>query len=409
MVGFSVALFKSLEEENSDYKITVVEEPELYEERNLENYSFPNLSEVIIAEYQNSDDIFIKVKDYIAQTEVMFDAVIPGLEYAVIAANQLAKILGLRHSGVDQIEVLTNKLLFREHCRKYNIPQPFFYEIESEQDIKRLFSPDKSFVLKPTNRQASLGVIKLFSEEDIEEAWEEVNNLDIKEQTVSRNISKEFLLEECIQGEEISTEAFVQNGNLIFLNFTDKVTTDGKYSVELGHTVPSIKDENIKNKVLFNTKKLLRSLKFQNGVLHIEWILTKDGPKVIECAGRPPGDYIFYLIKAAYNFNPYETLIKILSGESIELPVQAKKGASIRFFNTSNIGTVKEIKGLDVLQNTISIVDWSINVKIGNKLRETKSSWDRIGHVIVVEDTPIKSNNIIDNIISKVKIETSPK
>lgn len=395
MIGFNVSLFQSLESTSNNIKITVVEEPDLYHLKNLKKYNFSILKEVLFSQYQQSELFIECVKKHIEKNNIKFSAVIPGLEYATSAAIKLADELNLPSPRINNPSIFSNKILFREHCKKYKISQPMYRIVKSQSDITDFFVKEP-IVLKPANRQASLGVIKIDNYEKISEAWAEVQNLDEKNQLAQREMEFNYLVEECVFGEEISTEVFIEEGKITFLNFTDKITTKGKYSVELGHTVPSINSKYLDAKVRPLIEKLLDSLNYQTGFLHIEWIITDKGPKIIECAGRPPGDQIFKLIKIAYGFDPYLMLINALSGNKTNFPVSFQKGASIRFFDPK-VATIKNIGDLNIL-NTPNIVDWKLKPKKTAHITEFKSSWDRIGYIIIEGSSPELANKSIENI-----------
>ena len=402
MVGFSKTLFNSLKDTEMDLKITVVEERELYFGKKMEQFSLDILNDVIFTEYQQSELYIEDITRYIKDTGIKIDAVIPGLEYAVAAAAETARILGLKNSNISNNDILINKLLFRLHCKKFNLPQPDFQEVKSVSDIYNFWEGNK-VVLKPANRQASLGVIKIASTEEIESAWNEVLSIDEGIQMANREMKHTYLVERCMFGQEISSEVFVKEQEISFMNLTDKIVTEGKYSVELGHIVPSQQSSLIKEEIKVITQELINSLGYQNGVMHIEWILTDEGPKIIECAGRAAGDQIFNLIKLAYNFNPYEAFIKIMANEEYIFPKNADKVSAIRFLKPIS-GVLKNISGLESFEFP-NIINWGLKIKVGDRISEYRSSWDRIGHFITVDKSYDELEYHIKKTLDNIKLE----
>lgn len=402
MIGFNVTLLRALDsEEPLSYHITVIEEPDLYENKQLQKYTFSCLRNVILAEYQQSTS-YLQVIEGL-QGEAQFVAVIPGLEYAVEAANQAANVLGLPNAGSIAPAILTNKYLLREHGKKHGIPQPRFTKIESLQDASDFYQ-GSPIVLKPANRQASLGVVKVQASHQIADSWQEVLMADEGHHVANRAMKWEYLAEDCMEGFEISSEVLVSNGEMLFFNCTGKETTTGRYSVELGHLVPALLTEPVEQEVRHLMKKLINSLEFKYGVLHAEWMITQEGPKLIECAGRALGDMIFPLIGYSYGFNPYTALVDVLSGKTPTFPQRACSGSYIHFF-TSEPGQVTRIDGVEALDHP-QVTSWSLIIKVGDEVNPVKSSWNRCGNFIVKGENAQKAREKAMELAKMVIIET---
>lgn len=405
MIGFNISLLESLERYDEPFVVTVIEEPDLYANKNLQQYSFQCLKQVVFSEYQQSTS-FLEALDELTGDSA-FDVVVPGLEYAVEATVKAAQKLGLPHAGEIASKTLTNKYQLRMFCAEQNIPHPRFAKIESLDDLCRFYQGNP-IVLKPANRQASLGVIKIKSDLELEDAWKEVLQIDEGVQVASRDMEWQYLAEECMTGLEISTEVFVSNGEVLFINCTSKETTSGRYSVELGHMVPALISSEIENQLRIITNKLVTSLCFGYGVLHAEWMFTTDeGPKLIECAGRAPGDSIFEMIELAYGFDPYLSWVNVLSGKTPVFPQLATRGAAIKFFS-SETGKVQQIEGIENLVDP-DLKGWEINIKTGDEIKPIKSSWDRIGYVLTTGENSLEANKLAEKMISNISITVSKK
>ncbi|NOJ73794.1 ATP-grasp domain-containing protein [Paenibacillus alvei] len=380
MVGRNRAFVTALEKNLPNTELYVLEEPDLHERHQKEPFTSLILKETRTGTYQQSDGLVKDAK--IWNDEIGFDAVVPGVEYAVMGAGRVAQELGLPYLGKKAVSSLTNKLRLRELCRDNNIPHPRFTRVQSLQDVHRFFEGDK-IVIKPANRQASAGVIKIEKEDDIEAAYEEMIRTDEGHKIAKREMKWEFMAEEYLDGIEVSVETLVQNGQVLFHNVTEKTTTEGRYFVELGHVLPaSLPSEQI-DQLLFNQKMLVFALQAENGFLHAEWKFTPEGPKLIECAGRAAGDFIMDLIEIAYGFNIYSTLLQILSNQKVTLPQDNIQGACIRFFEPSP-GVLKEIHGIELLEQGDEHLDsYLLTAKPGDQIYPINSSWARVGHVIV--------------------------
>ncbi|MEM5627512.1 ATP-grasp domain-containing protein [Bacillus wiedmannii] len=193
------------------------------------------MNNVIFCEYQQTRK-YLDLIDVLKEEN--FDAIVAGLEYAVVATNDIAKELNLPFAGENIANFLTNKLMLRNFCHINGISQPNYRQVRDLADIQDFFR-GAPIVLKPANRQASLGVIKISNKEEIFQAWNEVINIDETNQIPNREMKWEYLVEDCMVGIEISSEVFVKNKQLLFINNTEKKITSGRYSVEIAHLVPA--------------------------------------------------------------------------------------------------------------------------------------------------------------------------
>jgi biotin carboxylase len=386
MVGRSKAFIPALEKVAPDLEIYLLEEPELRQHHHKNPLNSAIIKEIRNGTYQQSYGLLETAQKW--HQEVNFDVVVPGIEYAVVGAGLVAKDLGLKYLGEKAVRHLTNKLHLRELCQKSGIGHPRFQKIKSVADVRNFFQ-GKTIVIKPANRQASTGVIKVEKESDIESAYTEMMAADEGHRVVNRPMQWEFLAEEYMSGLEVSVETIVQNGKAIFHNITEKKTTESLYFVELGHVVPARLDSQQTEIMYASQEKLVAALSAQDGFLHAEWKITDEGPKLIECAGRVAGDRILDLIELAYGFNVYEAIIKTLAGEPISLPQQPTNGACIQYFEPP-LGVLQEVRGIDALKSANSaLIDWSLTVKPGDAIAPFTSSWSRVGYVM----TAGKTNN----------------
>lgn len=387
LVGFSPLIIQFLEEIEG-LNLYVLEEKSLYEANHHAENEINNskiLKRVVFGEYMNSTK-YEEVIDELDK-EVHLDGVMPTRDYAVRAASHIAERLGLRGIGAENSKILTNKLLLRDACEKHNIPHPRFSRINSKEELKNFFNGNP-IIFKPANRQASLGISKISSVDDIDKAWEYTINADEDEkQIVKRDFSAEYIAEEFVGGYEVSVETIVQDGEVIFNNITKKMSLDDSF-VEIGHIVPAPLENEVQENIRREKTNFVKKLNIKNGLLHSEWKIVEGNPILIECAGRTPGDGIPRLISKAYDFNFFADVCRVYIGEKIKIPNEAVKVATSRFF-IGKEGIVKKISGVDILKNNKhgNIIKYMINVKEGDKVKRAESSWDRLGLVFLYANT----------------------
>ncbi|MEY9933106.1 biotin carboxylase [Catenulispora sp. GP43] len=309
-------------------------------------------------------------------------AVIPAVEYGVVAAAAVAAHRGLPGAGLTAARVLRDKVELRTRADAAGLPQPRWREAESPDDVAAFLGAAGRCVLKPANRQASLGVVILAPGDDVAAAWSQASTVSEPRMRAERGTPRRHLVEEYLAGPEISAEALVDSGEVVFTNVTAKTVLPGPWPVELGHVVPAPLPDRVADDISDLMGALAEAVGFGTGVLHAEWILL-DGhrPHLVECAGRLPGDSIDELIDLAYGGSIAADFIALLEGSRPARPRIPARAAAIRFLSGDD-GVVERIDGLDEAVLGEGVHEAVVSAVPGDVLRRPTSSWDRVGHVI---------------------------
>ncbi|MFD9435745.1 ATP-grasp domain-containing protein [Streptomyces sp. NPDC060002] len=381
-VGYNAAYLRAIDGIVPSGSVVVIEEPDIIRKRELQDAAtrFDCLDRIVPASYQQSSEALDLAAELTAARPVA--AVVPGLEYAVPATAALAEKLGLPGATEAAAQALRDKVRLREVSGAGGVRNPRWREVHGPADILD-FAGDEPVVVKPANRQASVGVQLLDSVDaaTAAQAWERTSSAAEYEQVPDRQLAWRFLAEERLRGPEFSVEALVRRGEIIFANITAKTVVPGPYPVELGHLLPAPLDQDTQTAFETAMRALVASIGFQTGILHAEWILTESGPTLVESAGRCPGDYLIDLVDLAYGTRIRLTLIDLLAGRPVTLPRAARQTSAIRFL-AAGPGTVTEVAGVDTAQGLPGVHVAEVDVEAGQEVRPWASSWDRAGHVI---------------------------
>ncbi|MFE2534883.1 ATP-grasp domain-containing protein [Streptomyces sp. NPDC059371] len=405
-VGYNAAYLRAIDGRVPSGSVVVIEEPDIIRKRELRDAAagFDCLDRIVPASYQQSAEALDLAVDLSAARPVA--AVVPGLEYAVPAAAALAAKLGLPGAGESAAQALRDKIRLREAAAAGGVRNPRWREVHGPGDILD-FAGDGPVVVKPANRQASVGVQVLDSVDatTAAEAWERTSSAAEYEQVPDRPLDWRFLAEERLEGPEFSVEALVREGEIVFENVTAKTVIPGPHPVELGHLLPAPLDQETRTAFGTALRALVAAVGFGTGILHAEWILTESGPTLVECAGRCPGDYLIDLIDLAYDTRIRLTLIDLLAGRPVELPRSSRRTSSIRFL-AAEPGTVTEVAGEDTAKALPGVRAVEVDVETGQEVRPWASSWDRAGHVIATgPDADTTLRHVLDA-VAAVRIAT---
>lgn len=199
-------------------------------------------------------------------------------------------------------------------------------------------------IVKPTDRSGSLGVQKVERAEELEAAIANAKAL---------SLHGEAIVEEFIEGREISVEMISQNGVHHALQITDKTTTGAPHFVELAHHQPSTLPADLQQRIFAITRRALDALGLTNGASHSEYKITKEGRVVVmEIAGRMGGDFIGSdLVPLSTGYDFLKGVIEVALGQPIEVKVQALARSSVVFDAPQELTCSADRTGYRIYQN----------------------------------------------------------
>ncbi|MFJ9559201.1 ATP-grasp domain-containing protein [Streptomyces fuscichromogenes] len=388
LCGFSKGLISDLDSLLPAASVLVVEDEYVSAARDVPRriVNHPCVAGVVHAPVQNEQEPARVVRAVSRPRHIR--AVVPATEYGVVAAAALADAWGLPGAGTPAAAILRDKAALRAHADSAGLPQPRWQPAEGVADVVAFRAAHGGrCVLKPADRQASLGVRLLDADDDAALAWVGTTTADEPRMRARDTGAGRFLVEERLCGPEVSVECLVDGGELLFLNITEKLLHPGPSPVELGHVVPASLPPEVTGELHRLMRLLVTSTGFGSGVLHAEWILV-DGvrPHLVECAGRLPGDSIDLLIDLAYGGRIVADLLAVLAEGDPPTRGPALAGAAIRFLSAQP-GVVRTVTGLTESRAAEGVREVDLAAEPGTVVKEVTSSWDRIGHLLATGTT----------------------
>ena len=259
---------------------------------------------------------------------------------------------------------------FKEH----NVPSPWFFVVDTLEELKE-HEIDVTFpcIIKPTDNAGSHGVAKVYSFQDL---------LDNYEYAHSCSRHGKVIVEEYLDGPEVSVEAMVVNGIVNILQITDKITTEAPHFVEMGHTQPSrlpvATQEAIRNVAV----AACTAIGIDKGPAHVEMKVTKRGPVMIELGARMGGDNITtHLVPLSTGIDMVGSTIKVALGEEPDITPTLHCGSAIRYFEVP-FGTIKAIENVEEANKIPGVKQITFTKDVGDESTPIHCSNDRIGFVI---------------------------
>lgn len=327
------------------------------------------------------------------------DAVISGAcDTSVGVAAYLCRSLGLPGNSESAAYNSTDKVAMLESFKQNGVAHPL-YQVVSKADLGgfELFLP-YPVIVKPTDSAGGRGVNLVLSEEGLREAVEISSRA---------GASGDVLIEEYMEGPEVSVEIIVADRVPHVLQITDKVTSGAPNFFEIGHVQPSALSSDTKAMIADLASRAVLAVGLVNSAAHVEIKVTEDGPKMIELGARMGGDCITtYLVgNSVEGIDMAETMIRLALGERIDEWSYRDSGEHIAVkFLPSVAGVLQEISGIDDMLKVPGVIHAEIMGVAGETYSDAVDDSSRFAFVVARGSSNEDALAVCDDALSKIRL-----
>lgn len=296
----------------------------------------------------------------------------------------------------------TNKSKMRDVLKKNNVPIPLYLSVSNYdcyiKAINKIKENNYKCIVKPADNSGSRG-IRLVDNYDSE------NLRRIYDYCIKNTNSGSLVVEEYMEGPEVSVETISKDGICNVIQVTDKITTGVPYFVEMGHSQPSKLEHSIVEEIKKVAIDANRAIGITDGPSHTEIKITKDGPKIVEIGARLGGDNITtHLVPYSTGINMVEASIKIAIGEDVNIEEKLNLASAIRY-KKCDLGRIIEITGISEASKVQGIRDIKIIHGVGENSTNIKSSNDRVCYAISQHDSVEQAIDACETALEKIEIK----
>lgn len=288
-------------------------------------------------------------------------------------------ILHLHSISYETAVKATDKHDMIKAFKEHGVPSPWFFAVDSLDQLKA-YESDVSFpcIIKPTDNAGSHGVAKVFSFQELLKTYEYAH-------ASSRH--GQVIVEEYLDGPEVSVEVMVVNGDVHILQITDKITTGAPHFVEMGHTQPSRLPSETQDAIRQVAIAACEAVGIDKGPAHVEMKVTNRGPVMIELGARMGGDNITtHLVPLSTGIDMVRSTIEVALGNIPVIEPTLHCGSAIRYFDVP-FGVIKSIENEEEAKLVPGVKSIIFTKKAGERSIPITCSNDRIGFVIAQGST----------------------
>lgn len=291
----------------------------------------------------------------------------------LVMMARVAEKYGFPFYSVETAQWSTDKFQMKQRFLEAGVPCAKGRLVKSVSEVEDFEYP---VIIKPRDNSGSRGVKLCRSKEELDASMSEafeVSKLDT------------VLVEEFIEGPEYSIEGLHYDGKADVIQFTEKKTTEFPYNVELGHIQPANISDDVKQQIRGIVSRIGKALHFENCPSHTELKINERGVFVIETSPRLGGDYITStLTPLSTGVNLEDQLLHIALGDTIQIEPKPVQYSGVRFFAFEEGSVIKHVPDDKFVKAWPHVVDFSFNLKEGDKVNRITSSLNRYGHLTLI-------------------------
>ncbi len=315
--------------------------------------------------------------------------------------SAVADALGLVGVSPGTAVRATNKARMRECFWEHGVPAPDWREVSDlEQAYRAVDELGFPVVIKPVDNMGARGVRRLDCMADVPLALENA---------LANSRVKYAVIEEYMQGPELSVDTLVFGGQVHLLTIADRHIEREPYFVEMGHTVPSIISEETKQQVLEVMTQGIRAVGIQNGASKADMKLTKDGPKIGEITARLSGGYHSqFTDPLSTGMRSIKGAIDIALGFALDKAdvTPSKNYTACERAVIPKPGRVREIKGLDKLNDIEGFKHIFLHVQPGDIIEPVTSNMGKAANIICCAPTRKEALASVERVLDTLEIIT---
>ena len=304
--------------------------------------------------------------DRLARAEDVNGIVSPGADWPVGIAARVADRLGLPHPLDPATAALaTSKQRQRERFAETGVPHPRLLE-----------EPAAPCVVKAPDRQGQRGLTLVRTPDELPAALEAA---------AAASRTGAVLVEELVEGPEVTVNAISVDGVFHPLAVTDRLTADPPaFGVALAHAWPCAVPTQA---VVDAARSAAEALGIRNGPTYTQIVVGADGPRVIELAARLGGGHDAELVELATGYDLNGAALDAALGTEPPVPATGSPvGGACVVFLVPPEGTLLAVEGVNEARAVGGVSDVRIYREPGHVFGPFRHGADRAGAVLATGD-----------------------
>jgi biotin carboxylase len=332
-----------------------------------------------------------------------FDGVITSCDYYLSTVARIAGYLGLPGSPPEAVENACRKDAARRVLADAGVPGPRFAVHEEWTDIARAAREiGYPLVVKPVDLCAGMYVRRVDGEKQLAAAVRALADFPVNARGQRREPA--VLLEELLDGPEVSVETVSHAGVVHVVGVSDKSIGGAPAFIETGHMFPAALSAADTGAAEQTALAALKALGLVDGVVaHTEIKLTSAGPRVVEVNPRPAGNRITELVRHVTGVDVAAAFVEVSLGREPDLRRSdtGLRSAAIGFLVPESSGTLESLGGGE-LRDAPGVLELQL-AEPGKQVKAAGSNNEYLGHVMAGDAEGLGARDRVGALLSEVR------
>ncbi|MEU2626355.1 ATP-grasp domain-containing protein [Kitasatospora sp. NPDC007106] len=326
-------------------------------------------------------------------------------EVLLEATAEVAARLGLPHMSPAAVRNCRDKLSTRRLLLAAGLPSARFAHVHGLEDaLRQAEAIGYPVVVKPRSLAGSAGVVLARDPAELRAVHHHADGAAFP----GLDPLDGLVLEEYLDGPEISIDSVVVDGAVHPVNVARKRLGFPPFFEEVGHLVSPWRDEPWADALCDLVTEAHRVLGVRVGVTHAEVRLTAAGPRLVELNGRLGGDFIPHLGHLATGVDLTAAAVDLALGAVPDLRPTRDDCAEVRFLYPPQDGVVRSLD-LAAAAAVPGVAEVVPLAEPGQRLLlPPRGVVPRLAAVIATGATPAACQDVLDRASALVRAETDP-
>lgn len=305
-------------------------------------------------------------------------------DQALMTVASVSERLGLPcYISSEVAKNVTNKAYMKKKFYASNIPTARYILLEDAYDFHRELEVCCQFplIVKPCDCNSSKGVVKVNNRSEL---------LIAVEQAFELSRSKKVIVEEYIDGEEVSIDVWKdsEGAKILSVSGTSKIKENAENFTIYQSKYPIHLSDALIDAIHDTAEKICGAFDLNNCPVLIQAIIKDDNISVIEFSARMGGGSKYKLIEYMAGVNIMKVYVNRVLGDvqQIVTPKWSDKKIELNYVYTYN-GFVNRIQGFDECVEAGLIKELFQYKQVGCHVEKMTTSSDRILGFLIEEDT----------------------
>lgn len=322
-------------------------------------------------------------------------AVVAGADLALPALGAVCEDNGLRGPDRKTASASSDKSFMKEAFVKHGVRTARHFVAYTLEEAKK--APElirMPVVVKAIDLGGSRGVNIVFNEEDIEAAYRD---------TMSVTRADHCVIEEYIDGYEVSATAMVAGGEVLCVLPMGDLRYGENDEIPVGHYVPLECGPEICDDIDKQVRAAIKAIGLDDCAINADLMIMDGKAYMLELTGRLGANAIPEITSAYYGHDIHEDIVLAALGEydrlrQIDYSVHTDKVVYGQMMLSETGGT---LESTDIDDDNCDA--WFFK-KQGDVISPFKSPHDCVGQVVVVDDTMEECEQHVDRILKQLRI-----